>query len=119
MKINLLDSSLGIQNIMDAGGGLSLPKAENLAASVLYEAGLEDLYAPQNYAQIIEEKLSPSTGDGQLLRPAVFTRTLGQCIGKMQESENAFVRQTVQEELLPLQENKALLQAYCGLMIGG
>lgn len=119
MKINLLDSSLGIQNIMDTESGLSLPKAEDMAASVLYEAGLEDLYAPKNYGQIIEESLSPSTGDGQLLRPAAFTQTLGQCIEKMQQSDNAFVRQTLQDELLPLQENKALLQAYCGLMIGG
>ncbi len=119
MKINLLDSSLGIQNILEYNGSSALPKAENLAASVLYEAGLEDLYAPKNYAQIIEESLSPSTGDGQLLRPAVFSQTLDQCIGKMQESTDSLVRQTVQEELIPLQENKTLLQAYCGLMIGG
>lgn len=119
MKVNLLDSSLGIQNIMDTGTAGALPKAENLAASVLYEAGLEDLYAPKNYAQIIEESLSPSTGDGQLLRPAVFSRNLDQCIGKMQASSDEFVRRTVSAELVPLQENKALLQAYCGLMIGG
>lgn len=119
MKINLLDSSLGIQNVLDRNTEKNLPGAENMAASVLYEAGLEDLYAPENYARIIEESLSPHAGDGQILRPAAFSHALDQCIEKMGESENELVKRTVQEELLPLQENKALLQVYCGLMIGG
>lgn len=119
MKINLLDSNLGIQNVMDFEQAGALPKAENLAASVLYEAGLEDLYAPNNYAQLIEESLSPGTGDGHILRSEVFAQNIGQCLEKMAASDNEAVKQAVQQELRPLQENKGLLQAYCGLMIGG
>ena len=119
MKINLLDSNLGIQNVMDFEQAGALPKAENLAASVLYEAGLEDLYAPNNYAQLIEESLSPHTGDGHILRSAVFAQNIGQCLEKLAASDNTVVMQAVQQDLRPLQENKDLLQAYCGLMIGG
>lgn len=119
MKINLLDTNLGIQNVMDFEQAGALPKAENLATSVLYEAGLEDLYAPNNYAQLIEESLSPSTGDGHILRAEVFSQNIGQCLEKMANSDNNVVREAVQQELRPLQENKDLLQAYCGLMIGG
>ncbi len=119
MKINLLDSNLGIQNILDFNTEAELPKARSLASSALKEAGLEDLYAPQNYAQVIEEALCPQTGDGDMLRPEIFSKNLSACAEKMQASTDKTVLDALHSDLLPLAENKELLQAYSGLMIGG
>ena len=58
---NLLDPSLGIQDILDPGLAADgqLPQARPLAASVLREAGLEELYSPQNAAKLVEQALCP------------------------------------------------------------
>ena len=73
--INLLDPSLGIQNVMDMPEQTGLPRARELASNALNEAGLDELYAPSNAWQLMEQALCPDVGDGSLLSPEVFSET--------------------------------------------
>lgn len=121
MPINLLDPSLGIQNILeqrlpDQSGMLT---ARPIAASILREAGLEELYSPVNAQRLVEETLCPDVGDGDLLLPDIFGTNLRKCTENLSESKDPAVRDLVEKELKPLLENKTLLNAYTGLMIGG
>ncbi len=120
-KINLLDPSLGIQTVMDSpiSGQPGIPAARQMAANVLREAGLEELYAPNNAEHLVEQLLCPDVGDGDLLRPEVFSTNLGACVATLRDSEDPNVRRTIREDLAPLLENTELLKAYTGLMIGG
>lgn len=118
-SINLLDPSLGIQHVMDIRQGEALPTARPLASSVLREAGLEELYAPSNARHLVEQALCPDVGDGEMLRPEVFSAQITSCIEALQQSDDPAVRELIEQDLAPLLENKELLNAYTGLMIGG
>ena len=93
-SINLLDPSLGIQTIMESPAATrgGIPEARPLASNVLREAGLEELYSPSNAHHLVEQALCP---------------------------DDPAVRALVDGELAPLLQNKELLNAYMGLMIGG
>ena len=46
--IGILDHSQGIQSVMDMPSADRLPQARDTGATPLKEAGLEELYAPNN-----------------------------------------------------------------------
>ena len=96
-SINLLDPSLGIQAIMEspaaARGGI--PEARPLASNVLREAGLEELYSPSNAHRLVEQALCPDAGDGDILRPEVFSGNLAGCLEALKDSEDPAVRALV------------------------
>ena len=116
--VNLLDSSLGIQNIMDMPEAGALPRAREMAANVLNEAGLEELYAPSNARQYVETLLCPEVGDGSILSPEAFSSNIQSCIEALSGSGEQSVKELV-TELKGLLRNGELYQAYVGLMIGG
>ena len=118
-SINLLDPSLGIQNVMDMPDPGTLPRARELASNALREAGLDELYAPSNAWQLMEQALCPDVGDGSMLSPEVFSDTLQSCVHDLQGCTDPAVKEMVSRELEPLLQNGQLLQAYLGLMIGG
>lgn len=119
-KINLFDASVGIQNVMDSpAAAQGIPTARPLAANVLREAGLEELYFPSNARHLLEEALCPDAGDGELLRPEIFSANLAAVRDALQGSDDPAVRTLLRDELVPLLENETLLKAYMGLMIGG
>ena len=120
-SINLLDPSLGIQAIMESPAATrgGIPEARPLASNVLREAGLEELYSPCNAHHLVEQALCPDAGDGDILRPEVFSGNLAGCLEALKDSEDPAVRALVDGELAPLLQNKELLNAYMGLMIGG
>lgn len=119
-KIGLFDTSIGIQSILanepDVAG---MPSARPLAVNVMAEAGLEDLYLPNNAARQIEAALCPEVGDGKMLRPDIFTASLKDSLAALQNSRNTDVRAFVRKDLTPMLEDIILLQAYVGLMVGG
>ena len=119
MKINLLDSNLGIQKFLETTQETSLPQPRTLVSSAIKEDGLEELYASKNYEQLIEEVLYPQISDSDILRPEIFSQNLFSCTEKMKHVNNDLVKQVVNEDLQILLENQELLRAYCGLMIGG
>ena len=119
LPVNLLDSSLGIQHVMDMPDSPNLPRARELASNALSEPGLEELYAPGNAWQIVEQSLCPDVGDGSMLNPETFSGTLESCLHDLEGSQDPAVQAMLSEELVPLMQNGQLLQAYLGLMIGG
>ena len=116
---NLLDTSLGIQNVMDMPDIANLPRARELASNALSEPGLEELYAPGNARQLVEQALCPDVGDGSMLNPETFSGTLASCLHELEGSADPAVQEMLSQELKPLLQNGQLLQAYLGLMIGG
>ncbi|HJD96695.1 type III secretion protein [Mailhella massiliensis] len=118
-SINLLDPSLGIQHVMDMPEPANLPRARELASNALNEPGLEELYAPGNAWQLVEQALCPDVGDGSMLNPEIFSGTLESCLRDLEGSSDPAVQAMLSEELTPLLQNGQLLQAYLGLMIGG
>ena len=114
-SINLLDPSLGIQTIMESPAATrgGIPEARPLASNVLREAGLEELYSPSNAHHLVD------AGDGDILRPEVFSGNLAGCLEALKDSDDPAVRALADGELAPLLQNKELLNAYMGLMIGG
>ena len=134
-SINLLDPSLGIQTIMESPAATrgGIPEARPLASNVLREAGLEELYSPCNAHHLVEQALCPDAGDGDILRPEVFSGNLAGCLEALKDSDDPAVRALADGEreffrsirLLSPEEAserivmEQLLNAYMGLMIGG
>ncbi len=116
--INLLDHSLGIQNILDMPAAEALPRARDLAANALKEAGLDELYAPANARHMVESLICPDVGDGSILSPEAFAGNMRSCMEELAGSDDAAVRALV-DELRVLLQNGQLYEAYRGLMIGG
>lgn len=58
-------------------------------------------------------------GDGDILRPEVFSGNLAGCLEALKDSDDPAVRRWPTAELAPLLQNKELLNAYMGMMIGG
>lgn len=119
MKINVLDLNLGIQKFLEPTQETSLPQPRTLVSSAIKDDGLEELYAPKNYKQLIEEVLFPQISDSEILRPEIFSQNLLSCIEKMKYVDNDIIKQVVNEDLQILLENQELLRVYCGLMIEG
>ena len=119
-SIGLFDTSIGIQNVLQNDPAhATMPSARPLAANVMADAGLEELFQPHNADRMIEAALRPEVGDGKMLRPDVFTANLHSSLAALQDSKNADVRAFVRKDLAPMLEDHALLQAYVGLMVGG
>ncbi len=119
-SIGIFDTSIGIQSIlMNEPDNAGMPSAKPLAATVMAEAGLEELYLPNNAGRMVETALRPEVGDGKILRPDVFTANLQSSLSALQDSRNADVRAFVRKDLAPMLEDNTLLQAYVGLMVGG
>ncbi|MBP3731137.1 MAG: type III secretion protein [Mailhella sp.] len=117
--IDLLSPSFGIQEIMDMPDLGQLPGARELASSALNEAGLEELFSQGNTRQKVELALCPDVGDGSILNPQRFQGVLDSIVADAGKNDDPALVFAVEKELIPLQQNKALLQAYLGLMIGG
>lgn len=119
-SVNLFDSSMGIQHIMpQANPEQSMPTARPLAASMLREAGLEELYSANTAEKLLEQSLCPEVGDGELLRPDIFSTTLHSTMENLRGHSDPAVQALLKEVLTPLKENNELLRAYTGLMVGG
>lgn len=126
MPTNILDATIGIQTVMDTPIANGLPHARPLAQNTPHDAGLEELYAPVNLRSQMENLLCPHVGDGECVRPEVFFPQLESCVGElntmMTHNRHALPdegRKLLEKELIPLLENRQLLQSYLGLMIGG
>ena len=119
-NIGIFDTSIGIQNVLlNELENATMPQARPLAANVLSEAGLEELYMPGNAARMIENALCPEVGDGKILRPDVFSAHLREGFEALRDSKNPDVRAFLRKDLAPMLEDAGLLQAYTGLMVGG
>ena len=119
-NIGIFDTSVGIQNVLlNELENATMPQARPLAANVLSEAGLEELYMPGNAARMIENALCPEVGDGKILRPDVFSAHLREGFEALRDSKNPDVRAFLRKDLAPMLEDAGLLQAYTGLMVGG
>ena len=119
-SIGIFDTSIGIQSVLtNEPDNANIPSARPLAATIMAEAGLEELYLPNNAGRMVEAALCPEVGDGRILRPDVFTANLQSSLLALQDSRNADVRAFVRKDLAPMLEDNALLQAYVGLMVGG
>ena len=75
--------------------------------------------AAGNAHHLVEQALCPDAGDGDILRPEVFSGNLAGCLEALKDSDDPAVRALADGELAPLLQNKELLNAYMGLMIGG
>lgn len=119
-NIGIFDTSVGIQNVLlNELENATMPQAKQLAANVLSEAGLEELYMPRNAARLIEGALCPEVGDGKILRPDIFAALLRGALEALRDSKNPDVRSFLRKDLAPMLEDANLLQAYTGLMVGG
>lgn len=119
-NIGIFDTSVGIQSVLlNETGAAGMPAAEPMAATVMAEAGLDEVYLPSNAARMVEAALCPDVGDGRIVRPDIFTANLQGCLTALQDSRNADVRAFVRKDLAPMLEDNTLLQAYVGLMVGG
>jgi len=118
-EVRLLDSSTGIQQILDEIWSSSLPEARQLAATIMKGAGLDELYGPSNSQTLIEGALCPEVGDGSVLQPGPFFRALEDCAARLEQSTDPAVVEFLAKEVRPLLENRDLFGAYSGLMIGG
>ena len=119
-NIGIFDTSIGIQSVLlDGTGNEKMPLARPLASTVMAEAGLEELFLPNNAGRMMEASLCPEVGDGKVLRPDVFSANLQSCLESLKDSRNPDVRAFVRRDLAPMMEDNSLLQAYVGLMIGG
>lgn len=118
-SIQLLDPNMGIMSVLDSIQPNHMPGARPMASNVMREAGLEELYAPGTTARQMEAALCPLMGDGEALRPDVFSANLAGSMEALSASTDPAVRAFVEGELRPLMDNNDLLKAYTGLMIGG
>ena len=114
-----MNPSIGIQDLMPMEDAKGLPRARELASSVLSETGLDALYGKVNIKTAVESLLCPNVGDGSLVSPEVFNNELEMIIEKLKQSDNEKIRTMLEEEIIPLMQNGMLLSAYRGLMIGG
>ncbi len=120
MNVNLLDPSLGIQNVIDSMKEPGLPAARELPVTALHDAGLEELYSPSNAQKAIEDALCPGVGDGTILTPTLFKEAIRSVAMDLDaEGCDPAVREMIDGELRPLLENQRLFEAYTGLLIGG
>ncbi len=118
-KINLLDTNLGIQDILTPQNAESMPLARPLPQTSLREAGIDELFNTVTTDKIIERNLTPPTGDGTILTPAIFSDALTNTLELLKDSKNPDIKSFVHGELMPLMDNKDLMHAYIGLLIGG
>lgn len=118
-SINLFNTNLGIQSVLEMHSNDSLPEARQIASSVLRESGMNNVYNATNMQALMQNLLSPSIGDGEILRADRFSRTMEACADSLKNSDDPQVQTFLKEVLFPLLENEELLKTYCGLMIGG
>ncbi len=118
-RLTILDTNLGIQDVLPSLDTQSMPGARPLPQTSIREAGLEALFHATTTSSLLESALTPNVGDGTILTPAIFSETLRSCCSTLKDVKNPDVHSFVAGELEPLIENEDLLQAYAGLLVGG
>lgn len=116
---NLLNSTIGIQDLLAMPDTPNLPRAKEIASSVLQQTGLENLYNTGNARTAAEALLCPDIGDGRVVTPEIFNAQLVRLYEKLKQSKNPKMQALLDNEIRPLIENGMLLSAYRGLMLGG
>lgn len=116
---NLLNTSIGIQSLLQMPDAAGLPNPVDTPASVLSQSGLEKLFGRRNARSSAEELLCPDIGDGRVVSPEVFESHLTAIVAKLQASDNPKIKALLENEILPIMQNGMLLSAYRGLMLGG
>ncbi|MBQ7606456.1 MAG: type III secretion protein [Desulfovibrionaceae bacterium] len=118
-RINIFDKQLGIQDILAPQSSETMPLARPLPQTSLREAGIDELFASVTTDALIERSLVPATGDGTILTPSVFSDSLANSLELLKDNKNPDIRSFVRGELMPLLDNRDLMQAYIGLLVGG
>lgn len=118
-NVNLFDSRLGIQDVLQHTSSDTLPEAKQIASNIVRDISLEDVYTNLNFMNAVNELICPDVGDGRILQPGEFSYILESCIHELKNSDDPKVQALVSDVLIPLLENEELLDAYMGLMVGG
>lgn len=85
---NLLNSTIGIQDLLAMPDTPNLPRAKEIASSVLQQTGLENLYNTGNARTAAEALLCPDIGDGRVVTPEIFNAQLVRLYEKLKQSKN-------------------------------
>ncbi len=118
-EINLFDPKLGIQSIIDSHESERLPVAKPMATAEMYNTPIDSAYNLANIRNLVENAICPQAGDGEILRPDIFSNSLKNCSTILAKSDNDQVHDFLRRDLYPLLENEDLLRTYCNLMLGG
>ncbi len=123
-KINLLNHNVGIDQFLATQSNEHIPTAKPMASNSVFEAGLSSHFAMGNIKANLENMLVPNVGDGEILRPDVFNRTINAMatnFSSLPQGENLGegVKDMMNNVINPLLENKDLLNLYSNLMVAG
>ncbi len=123
--MDVLNSHVGISTILPPAEESHLPSTERFAgignsADISEIAAYKHDIAPNGFARTVAEAFCPTVPSDEILKPAIFAQTLESLESKLQaETSHPEVRRFLREDLLPLKENRLLLNAYLGLMVEG
>lgn len=125
MAIDVLNSRVGIADVLPAASNDHLPtvddfnsvgQAQSLSEVASYKSALESNGFSLQFASIMK----PVINSEDILRPARFNNLLNSAQEKLSQIDNdANLRRFVREDLAPLAQNRELLNAYLGMMVGG
>ncbi|MCF0253398.1 MAG: type III secretion protein [Duodenibacillus sp.] len=118
IQSTLLNTSIGIGELMAPPDAGKLPDARELASSVLQETSLESLYGEGNAKTACEAFLCPKVSDVSLLAPEAFAGQMRSLVAKLEGSDNPKIKALLANEIMPLMQNGMLFDAYRGLMLG-
>lgn len=123
MAVDLLNPNLGISTLLPEAPLEHLPETDDFVAvgrssdlSALQE--YKHSLAGHGFERSVSQSFIPKVASDELLRPAVFNNLLQSAAEKLSASEDPQLRRFVRDDLAPLEQNRELLQAYLGLMMG-
>ncbi len=125
MAIDILNSSIGIGQVLPQAGSEHLPDIERFssvgsAADLSAVAAYKAAMGKNGFARTALSAFIPQVSSDELLKPAVFNRHLQSAEEKLAAfSQDRSVRAFVHKDLQPLRENRELLQAFLGMMVEG
>ena len=125
MAIDVLNSKVGIADVLPAASNEHLPtvddfnsvgQSQSLSEVTAYKSALES----NGFNIQLASTMRPVINSEDIVRPTRFNNLLNSAQEKLSQVENdANLRRFVREDLAPLAQNRELLNAYLGMMVGG
>lgn len=123
MAVDLLNPNLGIATLLPSPVDEHLPQVDNFNtvatpsanAVAVFKQSLQD----NGFERNLMASFAPHLPSDEMLQPSNLRHNLQSIEQKLASSTDPQIRRFVRDELHPLNDNTALLQAYLGLMVTG
>lgn len=116
---DILNSSIGLEGILDHAFDNHLPEAKELVRNLSPDVKVQELYRGNGFNSQVANSFFFKLNNKNLLQPPCMKRALEDLEEKLKEISDEDIASFLKNDLQPLLDNTQLLNSYLNMMVNG